>query len=175
LGTALWLTSAVFALAAGTTDLRWRKIPNWLTYPAIPLAILLHWFAAGRHAALLSLAGAALGLGVLLPFVLLRQLGGGDWKLVGALGAFFEPRRLVWVLFVTFLVNLVMALALVIKRRRFSRTIRNMGRILLSFGTLRVPGQELTIDNPESAKVPFGVAAAIAVLLFAASQDWIVF
>jgi hypothetical protein len=68
-----------------------------------------------------------------------------------------------------------MALALVIKRRRFSRTIRNMGRILLSFGTLRVPGQELTIDNRESAKVPFGVAAAIAVLLFAASQDWVVF
>ena len=175
MGTALWLTSAAFALAGGITDLRWRKIPNWLTYPAVPIAILLHWAAAGRHGALLSLAGAALGLGILLPFVLLRQLGGGDWKLAGALGAFFEPRRLVVVLFVTLLVNLVMALALVFWRRRLGQTLHNMGRILLSIGTFRLPGTDLTIDNPEAAKVPFGIAAAIGVLLYVASQEWVPF
>src|ERR1700730_3003849 len=97
----LWILAAGFALPAGITDLRWQKIPNWLTYPAVPMAILLHWMIAGNHAALLSLAGAALGLGILLPFVLLGALGGGDWKLVGGLGAFLEAQRLVPVILLT--------------------------------------------------------------------------
>jgi prepilin peptidase CpaA len=175
LPTALWITAAAFALAAGITDLRWRRIPNWLTYPAVPIAIAFHWVTAGRHAALLSLGGAALGLAILLPFVLLRQLGGGDWKLVGALGAFFEMRRLLLVLFLALLINLIMAIALVIWKRRLGQTLRNMGHILLSFISLHLPGQELTIDNPEATKVPFGIAAAIAVLLYVSSQQWIAF
>ncbi|HZR66964.1 MAG TPA: A24 family peptidase [Terriglobales bacterium] len=175
MATALWILAASFALAAGITDLRWRKIPNWLTYPAVPIAITFHWLCAGRHAALLSLAGAALGLAILFPFVLLRQLGGGDWKLVGVLGAFFEPRRLIVVLFLTLLINLFMAVILVLWRKRLGQTVRNIGRILFSFVVFRTPGADLTIDNPEAAKVPFGIAAAIAVLLYVGSQPWVAF
>ena len=38
-----------------------------------------------------SLLGAGLGLLVLLPFVIVRALGAGDWKLAGALGAIVGP------------------------------------------------------------------------------------
>jgi prepilin peptidase CpaA len=85
----MWVLGAIFALTAGVTDLRSRRVPNWLTYPAIPLAVGLHAIAGGWPEAKLSLLGAALGVGLLLPFWLLRSLGGGDWKLVGGLGAFF--------------------------------------------------------------------------------------
>jgi len=155
--------------------LRWRRIPNWLTYPAAPLAILLHGIAAGKHAALISLAGLGLGLAVLLPFVLLRMLGGGDWKLVGSLGAFFGPHRLILVLLLTFLINAFMALILILWKKRLAQTIGNIGRMLLSFALFRTPGQDLTIDSTESAKVPFGIATAIAVLLYVSSQPWVVF
>ncbi len=171
----LWISAAAFALAAGFTDLRWRRIPNWLTYPAVPVVILLHGIAAGKHAALQSLLGALLGLGILLPFVLLRQLGGGDWKLVGALGAFFGPRRLIPVLFLTLLINLVMAIVLVLWKRRVWQTLRNVGRIFVSLFVLRAPAGDLTIDDPQSAKVPFGIAAAIAVLLYVSGQQWVAF
>jgi prepilin peptidase CpaA len=171
----LWILAAAFALTAGLTDLRWRRIPNWLTYPAIPIAILLHWLVAGGHAALLSLEGAALGLAILLPFVLLRSLGGGDWKLIGGLGAFFGRPKLFEVLVYTLLINGVMALGLVIWKRRLGQTLRNLGRMLAAFFRFHLPGSDLTIDNPEAAKVPFGVAAAIAVLLYTASQPWVAF
>ena len=171
----LWTLAAALALTAGITDFRYRKIPNWLTYPAIPIAVLLHWIIAGGHSALLSLAGAAVGLGVLLPFVLLGGLGGGDWKLMGALGAFLEPRRLVPVLVLTLMINGIMALVLVLWKKRVGRTARNVGRITVAMFKFRAPGSDLSIDNSEAEKVPFGIAAAIATLLYVAAQPWVAF
>jgi prepilin peptidase CpaA len=169
---AIWILSAVFALAAGLTDLRWRRIPNWLTVPAIPVAVLMHAIAGGWPGARLSLLGSALGLGLLLPLVLIRSLGGGDWKLVGGLGAFFGSQRLLTVLLATLLINGFMALCLIIWKRRVGKTLRNLGRMTGALFSLRLPGEDLTLDNPEAAKVPFGVAAAIAVLLYTSTQPW---
>lgn len=160
------MLSAAFALAAGFTDLRWRRIPNWLTYPAAPIAVVLHAIAGRWPEAKLSLEGLALGLGLLLPFVLLRSLGGGDWKLVGALGAFFGPKSLLVVIFYTLLINALMAIVLIVAKKRIWRTLRNMGRLVAALFRLHLPAKDLTIDNPEAIKVPFGVAAAVGVLLY---------
>jgi prepilin peptidase CpaA len=43
----------------------------------------------------LSLAGAFMGLVLLLPLYRLRALGGGDVKLMGALGSFFGPVEII--------------------------------------------------------------------------------
>ena len=167
---AIWILSALFALAAGVTDARWRRIPNWLTYPAVPVAILFHTLDAGWHGAKLSMLGTALGLGLLLPLVLIRSLGGGDWKLIGALGAFFGPTRLLYVLVYTLLINGVMALVLVTWKKRWGKTLRNVAGMAGMFFRFHLPGADMTIDNPEATKVPFGVAAAIAVLIYVPGQ-----
>jgi prepilin peptidase CpaA len=171
---ALWILSAIVALTAGVTDARWRRIPNWLTYPSVLAGILLHTIDAGWHGLRLSLLGAALGLGLLLPFVLIRSLGGGDWKLIGALGALFGyntaipflQQRLMIVLLWTLVINGVMALCLVILKRRAWQTLRNIGRMAAALFRVHLPPPDLTIDNPETIKVPFGVAAAVAILLY---------
>src|SRR6266567_1123402 len=167
---AIWILAAIFALTAGVTDARWRRIPNWLTYPAILVGIILHSIAEGWHGTRLSFLGTGLGLGLLLPFVLVRSLGGGDWKLVGGLGAFFGPARLMEVLVWAVLINGIMAVCLIIWKRRVGQTLRNLGHMTAAFFSLHLPGSELTIENPNAAKVPFGVAAAIAVLLYTSGQ-----
>jgi prepilin peptidase CpaA len=168
----VWMLAAIPALVAGITDWRWRRIPNWLTVPTLLLGIALNWFATGWAGAKESLLGAGLGLGLLLPFVLIRGLGAGDWKLAGALGAFLGPSRLVTVLLGTILVAGLMAVILIIWTKRVGRTLRNLAHMLAALFTLHLPGPEVSLDNPESSKVPFGVAMAVTVVLYTVGQAW---
>jgi prepilin peptidase CpaA len=161
---------ALLAIAAGWTDWRSRRIPNWLTVPGLLLGIAMNSWLRGWPGAKDSLLGAGLGLLLLLPFVLIRSLGAGDWKFVGALGAVLGPQNLLTVLVLGILVNGLMALIMVIQKKRIRQTAHNMARMLAAFFTLHVPGPDLTLDNPDLVKVPFGVAVAIAVILYTGRQ-----
>ena len=159
------LTAAVLlALVAGWTDYKRRRIPNWLTVPGLVVGISLNATASGWSGLKFSLLGAGLGLLLLLPFVLLRSLGAGDWKMAGALGAFVGASVLLDLLLGSVFVAGLMALALVIYKRRVRQTLRNIGRLLVSLLTFRSPGSEVSLDNPQSLKVPYGVALALTVV-----------
>ena len=156
----------ILAVVAGWTDWRSRRIPNWLTVSGLLVGIAVNTAAAGWLGLKTSLLGAGLGLLLMLPFVFLRSLGAGDWKLAGALGAFVGPGMLVNVLIGSVFVAGIMALGLVIYKRRMKETLRNIGRMLGSMFTFRMPGAEVSLDNPQSLKIPYGVALAITTLLY---------
>jgi prepilin peptidase CpaA len=165
-----WIPAILVAMGAGALDWRYRRIPNWLTVSGLAAGvaantILYRW--PGLKAALL---GALLGLGLLLPFVLIRSLGAGDWKLAGALGACLGPRQLLAVLVGTILVAGVMALGVVVFKGRLKRTLWNIARLVGALFSLRMPGSELSLDDPQSTKIPFGVAMALTVLGYGAGR-----
>jgi prepilin peptidase CpaA len=165
-----WIPAVLVAIAAGIWDWRYRRIPNWLTVSGLGAGVALNTILyrwAGLRA---SLLGAALGLGLLLPFVLIRSLGAGDWKLAGAFGACLGPRQLLSVLAVTILLAGVMALATVISSGRLKRTLLNIAHLLGALFSLRMPGSEVSLDDPRSTKIPFGVAMAGAVLFYAVGR-----
>ena len=161
-----WIPAVLVAIGAGCLDWCYRRIPNWLTVSGFAAGvavntILYRW--PGLKAALL---GTILGLGLLLPFVLVRSLGAGDWKLAGALGACLGPRQLLSVLVGTILVAGVMALAVVIWKGRMKQTLVNIAHLLAALFSLRMPASELSLDDPQSTKIPFGVAMALTVLFY---------
>ena len=162
-----WIPAVLVAMGAGFLDWRYRRIPNWLTVSGLAAGVavntILHRWP-GLKAALL---GTLLGLGLLLPFVLVRSLGAGDWKLAGSLGACLGPRQLLSVLMGTILVAGVMALAVVIWKGRLKQTLLNIAHLLAALFSLRMPGSEVSLDDPQSAKIPFGVAIALTVLFYA--------
>ncbi len=85
-------TSLVFLLTvASITDLRYQRIPNWLTFPAMFLALSYHTIGAGVSGLLWSAGGLAVGMAVLVLYYLLGMLGAGDVKLMGAVGALLGP------------------------------------------------------------------------------------
>lgn len=157
----------LLAVIAGWTDYLKRRIPNWLTVPGLLVGIGLNLALGGVVGLKISLLGAGLGLLLLLPFVLLHSLGAGDWKLAGALGAFVGAGRLIDLLLASLFVAGVMAAVLVVYKRRVRETLRNMGRLLISLGTFRMPGPEVSLENPHSLRVPYGVALALTVVGYA--------
>jgi len=164
------LTSMVLLLAvlAGWLDWRSRRIPNWLTVPALGGGLVVNTVAWGWLGTKSALEGAGLGLAVLLPFVLLRGLGAGDWKLMGALGAWVGPSRLAVLLLGTIFIAGTMAIFQMIRYGRVRETFKHVVVLFGIVATFGVWGQRhnLTLDNPALMKLPFGVAAAVSTVLF---------
>lgn len=158
--------AVLLSLIAGWTDLRSRRIPNWLTVTALLIGVGASIMVGGWSGLWNSLKGAGLGLALLLPFVLLRSLGAGDWKLAGALGAFTGPSLLITLLLGSVFVAGVMAASLIVYKRRVLQTMRNIGHILVSLVTFQLPGARVSLDSPDSLKVPYGVALAFTVILY---------
>jgi prepilin peptidase CpaA len=161
-----WIPAVVVALSAGVLDWRFRRIPNWLTMSGFAAGVMVNTILYRWPGLKAALLGTLVGLGLLLPFVLLRSLGAGDWKLAGALGACLGPRQLLSVLVGTILVAGVMALAVVIWKGRLKQTLLNIAHLVGALFSLRMPGAAVSLDDPGSTKIPFGVAMAVTVLFY---------
>jgi len=162
----------VVALTAGVTDWRSRRIPNWLTVPAAALGLILNIYFARWPGTKSSLEGLGLAMLLLFPFVALHAFGFGDWKLVGASGAILGVDSMFLVFFVAAMVNALIALGLVIWQGRLGRTLGNIGRIFWAIARLQRPDPSISLENPDTAKVPFGVAWALALAGCAGAKLW---
>src|ERR1700724_1236928 len=96
--TKIWALAMTIGLMSGWIDYRTRRIPNWLTVSGAVIGIVLHGHQAGLFGVMTAFAGMFLALIGLLPMVLLRAMGAGDWKLMGSLGAILGPAAMLVVL-----------------------------------------------------------------------------
>jgi prepilin peptidase CpaA len=85
----LWVVAPLLVLAALAVraDVRTRRIPNHLTFPALAIALASHAAFEGRVGFLNALTAMAIAGGVLLPGWLMGWMGAGDVKLMAAVGA----------------------------------------------------------------------------------------
>ena len=75
------------------TDLQQHRIPNALSLGGMLIGIALHTWIYGLPGLATGISGAAVGIAILLPFYLLKGMGAGDVKLMGAVGAFLGPHN----------------------------------------------------------------------------------
>jgi prepilin peptidase CpaA len=162
---ALWPTLIVLAVAT-FTDLRSRRIPNWLVLPFLVLGISVSAWLHGWHGLGQSFEG--LGLGLLLYGFLfwMGGMGAGDVKLCAAIGAWIGPGQLFIALVITGLVGGVMVLCWAL----FGGFLNDLfiGTSSLVFGTtehgpFRDP--EMVLANPRRRKMPYAPAIAIGTLI----------
>ena len=106
-----------FTLSATVMDVRFKRIPNLLTVSFFGLAVLVHtvFFAGLGHDAFYygfghALGGFAVGFGVLFLLWMIGGGGGGDVKLMGALGAWLGPVFTIAVLFFATLFVVVLSI-----------------------------------------------------------------
>ena len=168
----LWTIAIALALIAGITDWRSRRIPNWLTVPSAALGLTLSTIFFGLSGAKSSLAGLGLGMLILFPFVIVHAFGFGDWKLVGASGAVLGADLLFQVFVVAAILNALIALVIVIARGRLWKTLGNIGHILGALVRFRRPDPTISLDNPQTTKIPFGIAWALAIFMCVGAKLW---
>ena len=166
-------------IAASVTDLRTGRIPNKLTASAM-LVGLVFWLIAGlvtggeliRIQGNISGTAAASLLGLLcglIPFailVMLGGLGGGDMKLMGAIGAWGASWRVVLdTTIYALLAGALIAIVLVVRTGRVRLTLARLIGIAASGGKAITPD-----DDASAPKVPFAVAALFGIAIAGAEQ-----
>lgn len=164
---------AAVAAVACATDIRWRRIPNWLTFSGVAAGSALHAVMGGLAGARLSFEGMLLGFGAYLLLYCLRAMGAGDVKLMAAVGAIVGPAGWVGIFVATSLAGGVLALLAILFKGRLRQTFWNIFFILNELAHFRAPYQrreDLSVKDGRSLKMPHGVAVAAgtaAVLLMA--------
>lgn len=149
--------------AAAVTDLRSHRIPNLITGPALLLGILLALLSDGLPGLGAAFAGIGVAVGVWIVSLLTGGgMGGGDIKLLGAVGALGGPSFLLQSLTVAILVGGLMALVLALARGRLGEVLSRCGRWIVLRASLhaQVP---LSTDDP-GLKLPYALPIALGVL-----------
>lgn len=134
------VVSVVGAAVASVYDLRSGRIPNWLSLGMLAVAPVAHFVwaasAAGVHAGLSelgwSLAGAVVCAAI--PWLCWRtgSFGGGDVKLLAAVGAMCLPRIGMTVEFYSMIVGAVFALGRLAWNGALFRTLANSALLVVN-------------------------------------------
>jgi prepilin peptidase CpaA len=146
-------------------DLKYRKIPNWATLPGIILGLGLNGLHGGWAGMKASGMGFLVGFAALLILFVLGWMGGGDVKLMAAVGALKGYPFVTSALFYSLLVGVVIGVAMLIWNRRTTRTFKNLFFVLGSRVSRLVPRQHIVPH--ETQKIPFGVAIVLGTVLAA--------
>jgi prepilin peptidase CpaA len=159
-------------LGAAVYDIRYRRIPNWLSAGGVLIGLVLNTFLyQGWPGLRLSLMGLGMGFGVYFLLYALRAMGAGDVKLMAAVGAMVGWQD--W--FATFLITAIlggaMALILVALRGRVKKTLWNVSFILNEMKSGRpayMGKEELDVRSPKALGLPHGAVIAVGTIFFLA-------
>lgn len=172
------LLGILLALAV-RSDLRSRRIPNWLVLSGILCALALHallpagagFFAAtgaGALGPLPALGGMALGLCLLLPMYMLNAMGAGDVKLMAMVGAFTGPVAVAGAVIATLLAGGLLAVAVSLYAGTLARMLANSYQMLLHSVLGAISGGNTQVPAPAavSGRLPYAIAIACGTVMY---------
>lgn len=162
------LVATTIVILAAVSDLKSRYIPNPLVVSGAVLGLVLNTLDAGWQGLGTSLAGFAAGFLLMLPGYLLRFTGGGDVKLLAALGSLLGPG----LLFNAFILTVFVAAGVAVLqgihawlRRGAISPVARYGRMLAAIAATRRPVYVRPDENEVlGQRVPLAPAIALGTL-----------
>lgn len=146
----------IFSAACAVTDLRNRQIPNGLTLAGALAGFVFHGWQAGWAGLGFAAVGFGAAFGIYLIFFLLKGRGGGDLKMMAALGAILGWNNWLLLFVLTSVLGGVVALIVVVARGRVGQTWRNLRNL-----------SQQTLDRPNALSLPHAPVVAVAALFTA--------
>ncbi|HWZ31317.1 MAG TPA: A24 family peptidase [Bryobacteraceae bacterium] len=156
-------------IPAALFDYRQRRVPNWITFSGVAIAIGLNFFLYETPGLFMSLKGLGLALLIYFPLFAIRGMGAGDVKLMGAIGAAVGWQNWLGVLVLTSAFGGVAAIIIVASRGRLRRTFQNIWLIVLSLLHRQAPYElnpQLDVKSTEGVRLPHAVAIAFGTIGF---------
>jgi prepilin peptidase CpaA len=167
-------------LGAAVYDVRYRRIPNWLTVGGVVVGLSINTFmgrmnvSPGWPAFRFSVAGLVIGFGAYFLLYALRAMGAGDVKMMGAVGAMVGWENWFGIFVITAIIGGAMAFILVVAKKRFTKTFFNVGIILNEMKAGRpayLAKEELDVKSPKALGLPHGAVIAVGTLFFLAVTE----
>ena len=158
LDTLIPVTTFLVAVIACAFDLRTRRIPNALTFGAALAALLFHRFIGGTEGAMVAAGGWVVGLCLFLPFFAMRGMGGGDVKLLAALGAWLGPEQVLWLAIYTGIAGGILGVWTAAAHGYLKTAMRNVFGAFVYWGTVGlkpVPG--LTLESGDAPRLAYAL------------------
>jgi prepilin peptidase CpaA len=154
------IPSAVIAISliACVTDLRSGRIPNVLTFGAAIAGLVAHTALEGASGALTAGGGWLTGLIIFLPFFALGGMGGGDVKLLAALGAWLGASETLYLALYSGVAGGVLAIVVALSRGYLSVALTNVLEMLRFWRTSGFrPVPNFTLDTPNAPRLAYAV------------------
>ena len=155
------LLSGILIVAAAI-DIRVRKIPNLLSFPAMVAGLLYHSVVTGWNGLIFSAEGLVLGIGLFLIPYMMGGMGAGDAKLMGAIGAIVGPKGVLTAALLTAVAGGIYALVVLLFNMQYFKGLIERNAIMIkAFAYTR---NLIPIPADKSEKKPrlcYGVAIAI--------------
>jgi len=154
------------AFSACVVDVRFRRIPNALTLGAAGAGVVFHLVAGGWSGLLTAATGGLVGLAVFLPFFALRGMGGGDVKLMAAVGIWLGPLGAARVALCAMIAGGPMALALAWSRGYLRQAWANVRSLVLFWRVAGfAPHPEVSLDVAGAPRLPFSLPIVVGVVV----------
>ncbi|HEY1686659.1 MAG TPA: A24 family peptidase [Tepidisphaeraceae bacterium] len=159
---------AVLFLAA-IQDWRYRRIANYLTLPLLAAGIARS-FLHGTIGIEACWLGIGLGFAITFPLFAMRAIGGGDVKLLIALGAWLGPAMTLEIFAIAAVIGMIVVLTQALVQRRMATLLRNTTVLTLSLIQADQVGIDNIVDMGTSAHsvnkpLPYAVIILPALLL----------
>ncbi len=170
----------LLVVAAGIYDLRFRRIPNWLSVSGVVIGLMVNAALAEhglvQHGLALSATGMLLAAVVYLPLYLIRGMGAGDVKLMAAVGAIAGPGNWLYIFLATATIAGAASLFVVVIRHRVRETARNIVDILTALLKREKPSktnEQLDVRSDRALRMPHGAFIASGAMFFLVSSEWL--
>jgi prepilin peptidase CpaA len=161
-----YAAAILVALLASASDLRSRRVPNALTFPAMLAGIVYHVIMNGYGGAAIGAAGVLAGIALFFPLFALGGLGAGDVKLLGALGAWLGAKLIIYVAFYASLAGGVLAVIVIVRHGYARDAARNLWLLLTHWRVVGLrPMPSLTLSSARGPRLPYALPIAAGVLM----------
>ena len=163
-----WLVGVliVIVVAAAVIDFRTRRIPNWLTFPSLALALVLQFALHGGAGLVQGLLGVLVGAGLFLVPFALGGMGAGDVKLMGVAGAFLGPAGALWAVLFTGVAGGVLVIFWGLLQGRLQQVFARTGALVRHLDPRHGTASQLpNLERGKGWTIPYGVAIACGVAL----------